>query len=74
MIARRIDPTYYSMWCCLLGAALRLQGAETWFGRDPDLVAEQRNQAALELDAAARDLTPSCRQVTVLAMERFPVR
>ena len=73
LIARRIDPMYYSMWCCLLGAALRLHGAETWFGRDPNLVAEQWNQAALELEAAAPDLTPSCRQVTVLAMERFPV-
>ncbi len=65
---------FYSMWCCLLGAALRVEGAKEWFRlQTPQQVAKSWDSAAKELQTLAPLLTPSCTQITVHAMLRYPL-
>ena len=65
-IAAGIDPIFYSMWCCLLGAALRQPGAQEFWRDDPKAAVEKCRRA---LDAMLSEgLRPSPVQLFKEAM------
>jgi hypothetical protein len=72
-LAPSIPLLHFSMWCCLLGPALRIPGAREWFAaQDVEVMCRAWDAAASDLQSRRPELTPSAAQVTRHAMKLYP--